>query len=129
MRGTAEKEETMRMRSTTAALAFASLCLSLPAVSSAETWEKAGAIFENRCIMCHQAANRSAGLRLDTHEGVLAGSEFGKVVVKGKPQESELINRVRGVSTPRMPLGGPDLPEEEIKTLEEWIAAGAPGPK
>src|SRR5207302_10762292 len=40
-----------------------------------------------------------------------------------KPDESELIRRVESGS---MPLGGPKLPQNELKALRAWVSAGAP---
>ncbi len=105
------------------------LYLTFPGPAPAETWTEATAVFQERCIECHQFSIRSAGLRLDTFEGVLAGSSLGRVVIPGEPEASELINRVRGRSQPRMPLTGPPLTEDQILVLERWIAAGLPGPE
>lgn len=86
-------------------------------------------IFDLHCIACHNGPNAPLDLRLDNYGDVLAGSEDGPVVVAEKPQESELILRVRGLSEPRMPFSGPPwLSEAEIAVLERWITAGMPEP-
>lgn len=57
----------------------------------------------------------------------MKGSEDGPVVVGGKPGQSELMDRIKGISEPRMPLNGPPwLRDEEIALIEQWIDAGAP---
>jgi mono/diheme cytochrome c family protein len=66
-------------------------------------------------------------LRLDSLEGVLAGSQRGPVVKAGDPAGSELLLRLRGERQPRMPMTGPPfLSEPEIALFERWVAAGLP---
>ena len=106
-------------------------CLSLTLTAGASTafgarWSQVEEIFQAKCVICHQGAGAPLGLRLDSHQGVLAGSARGAVVEAGDPEQSELIRRVAGKSLPRMPLTGPPwLGSEEIDTLRAWIAAGA----
>jgi len=84
-------------------------------------------IFTERCIKCHSGQNPPRGLRLDSYENVMTGSDFREVVVPGNPTESELIRRIKGISIPRMPFDGPPfLSDEQIATIEAWIAANAP---
>lgn len=79
-------------------------------------------IFTARCVVCHSGANPLAGLRLDSREGLMAGSQRGSVIDPGRPDESELIRRVRGESQPRMPLTGPPwLSDDQIVMLARWI--------
>ena len=70
-------------------------------------------------------------LRLDTEGGVFAPLADGRfVVVRGKPEESELIRRVAARNAARrMPpsaFGHEPLTGEQIATLTEWVRAGAP---
>ncbi|MFP4226731.1 MAG: hypothetical protein ACLFRF_08370 [Desulfobacterales bacterium] len=58
----------------------------------------------------------------------MKGGQNGPVVVSSKPGKSELIRRVKGTSTPQMPLADPALTESAIRILEKWIAAGASAP-
>src|ERR1019366_2663428 len=51
-------------------------------------------VLEKNCISCHGPEKAKAGLRLDTHPGLLKGSEHGPVIVAGKAAESELIRRL-----------------------------------
>jgi len=90
------------------------------------SYEDVKPILEDNCIMCHNGPKAPKGLRLNSFENVLKGSERGPVVKAGDLQGSELIRRLRGISTPRMPLSGPPwLEESEIRLLEEWIKNGA----
>jgi hypothetical protein len=51
----------------------------------------------------------------------------GPVVVPGDPDASLLAQKLRGTQTigGEMPPGG-ELPQDELKTILDWIAAGAP---
>lgn len=95
--------------------------------AGAATWTEVNALFQARCVLCHQGPAAPRGLRLDSHEGVLKGSERGAVVRTGDLEGSELLKRVRGQSLPRMPLTGPPfLAAAEVKLLEDWVRAGMP---
>ena len=90
-------------------------------------WAEISAIFTERCVMCHsQVAGASKKLLLDTYAGALAGSERGTVLIAGDPAGSELMRRLRGESTPRMPFLSRPLPDNQIVLIEHWIAAGLP---
>ena len=45
-------------------------------------------ILDANCKACHVGGNAPANLRLDSAEGMLAGSYSGKVVVAGKDRKS-----------------------------------------
>lgn len=84
-------------------------------------------IFTKRCIKCHSGEDAPRGLELDTYQNVvLFGSTYRPVVVPGDPTESELIRRIKGDTTPRMPFDGPPyLSDAEISLIEAWVNAGA----
>jgi len=79
-------------------------------------------ILSDRCFLCHgpDAETRESDLRLDTESGV-AG-----VVVAGKPEASDLIERILSEDEDHMPPvdSNLSLSAEEIKTLELWVAQG-----
>lgn len=78
------------------------------------------AILSGRCAVCHSGAAAPKGVRLDS----AASARSSAAVVPGDPASSELIRRIKGERTPRMPLNGPPyLSPGEIRTLEEWIGA------
>lgn len=89
-------------------------------------WTQVGAIFRERCIMCHSEAAAERSLRLDTYAGAIAGSVNGPVLIPGDPASSELIRRLNGSSRPRMPFLSRPLGPEAIDLIEHWIAAGLP---
>ncbi|HQC62055.1 MAG TPA: hypothetical protein PLC51_03245 [Candidatus Marinimicrobia bacterium] len=80
------------------------------------------------CKGCHTGAT-SPYLDLTTYEGLMAGSDNGKVVIPGDADHSFLYEKIsqpipsRGE---RMPLGGPFyLTSGEIRLIEDWINLGA----
>ncbi len=89
-------------------------------------------ILSDRCYTCHgpDEATRMSPLRLDVEDGVfapLAGGGFA--IVRGRPDESELIRRVEASDERRrMPpaaMGHAPLAKAEIVTLRAWVAEGA----
>jgi len=99
-----------------------------PAKESTEFATKVRPILAARCYSCHGPNLQQNGLRLDSLQGVLKGSDSGKVVVPGHSQNSRLISRLLAQERPMMPYGGPQLPQDEIATIRRWIDDGAPGP-
>ncbi len=85
--------------------------------------QDAYAIFEKSCLGCHGSGGFVAAVLLIEDHSVLLEKE---AVVPGDPDASRLYNRLLGEGGALMPLGGPPLPDEEIETIENWIAAGAP---
>jgi hypothetical protein len=80
-------------------------------------------ILSDRCFLCHgpDRKARKAGLRLDTREGALS------VIVPGKPNESELVQRITASDDKHMPprKSNLSLRADEIAILRRWIAQGA----
>ena len=90
------------------------------------TFESVIEVFSEQCLVCHSEVGKSGKLSLETVESILAGGKSGPAVVPGEPKASLLIVRLRALNgTQVMPQGGPPLPEEKIKLIELWIAAGA----
>jgi mono/diheme cytochrome c family protein len=87
-------------------------------------------IFSRHCQECHGASKTESGLRLDKRSSILAGGESGSPgVVPQKPDESSILQRITSTDQDLvMPPKGARLSSEEITTLRQWIAAGAPGP-
>jgi len=90
-------------------------------------WGDVSAIFNERCVMCHSSVfGAGLGLRLDSYQGAVAGSTKGPVFVPGDASRSELIRRLRGESTPRMPFLSVPLTQDQIDLIVRWIDAGLP---
>jgi mono/diheme cytochrome c family protein len=84
-------------------------------------------ILSNNCYACHGPDDkvRKADLRLDTRDGA---TENG-AVVPGRPDESELIRRVRSDESGEVmppPKTGKKLTGREVELLTEWVKQGAP---
>ncbi len=91
-------------------------------------------ILSNRCYACHgpDAAKRKGGsvpLRLDTEDGALADLDGYSAIVRGKPDESELIRRISSDDPTEVmppPKHAQKLPPAEVEKLTTWIEQGAP---
>ena len=79
-------------------------------------------IFEARCWECHSEENTELGLRLDSYEGVMQGSDYGTVVEAGDPDGSLLVDMI---ASGDMPEDGDPVPPEELEIIKTWIAEGA----
>jgi len=85
-------------------------------------------IFAERCTGCHGATKQKGRLALHTPEAIQAGGLDGPVIVPGKPEESEMLRRLRLPleDEDHMPPAERSQPSaEEIAQLEEWIRSGA----
>jgi hypothetical protein len=88
-------------------------------------------LFSDLCYKCHgpDEAERKAGLRLDTPEGMVAKLDTGvPAIVPGKSGESELYARLTAAEpTERMPPPsmGKSLSPQQIELIRRWIDEGA----
>jgi hypothetical protein len=78
-------------------------------------------ILKSNCEVCHNPANRSSGLSLDSRESVLKGGNRGPAAQPGVPADSLLIRAVEQTGDLKMPLGRPRLSDQDIATLRQWI--------
>ncbi len=85
-------------------------------------------VLVEHCQSCHGTKKQEMSLRLDSAQGLLAGSDNGPVVVAGDPEKSLLIEVVRYHGETKMPPQG-RLTEAAIASLERWVKAGAVWPK
>jgi cytochrome c553 len=86
-------------------------------------------LLATRCVACHGAEKAEGGLRLDSRTAALAGGDTGPALVPGKPDESLLLQAVKGThKTIEMPPKD-DLTKREIRALEQWIKDGALWPE
>lgn len=78
-------------------------------------------ILLNRCLECHNPADKKGGLDLSGREGLAKGGDSGEVVVSGDAPNSVLWQRIEaGDMPPKKPLA-----KEEAETLRQWIGDGA----
>src|SRR5689334_13833443 len=84
-------------------------------------------IFRTSCAPCHITAAMGK-LKLDSEASVLKGGESGPALVAGHSADSLLVKRLLGTTdAPRMPMGGPPLSPDKVKTIRAWIDAGVFG--
>ena len=82
-------------------------------------------IIKAKCVGCHQGAAPAGGVNLSSYDMVVKGKYKGKpLVVAKKPADSVLAKGVHGSGVQKMPPGG-SFPPNEVKTIDDWIAAGA----
>ncbi len=103
------------------------LLLNVPTVTNADeglTFEKhIRPIFRAHCYDCHGAEKElQSELDLRLVRLMEKGGEFGPALVKGKPDESYLLERM---VSGEMPPGSHRVPEDQIATIRQWIAEGA----
>lgn len=87
-------------------------------------------ILDANCTSCHEpggAGYTKSGLRTDSYDGLMKGTQFGPVVVPGSSVSSTLYILVAGKADPsiRMPHGKTALPDTDIATIAAWIDQGA----
>jgi len=88
-------------------------------------------ILVQNCYLCHgpDPSSRKANLRLDTQEGLTAALESGGfAVVPGKPDESNLIDRINNLHEDKImppPESNNKLTKREKDILGKWIEQGA----
>jgi uncharacterized membrane protein len=88
-----------------------------------------GPIFDARCATCHNDEKRQGELTLTSFEGLMEGGETGSVVVSGRPEFSELYNRITLPQDDEsfMPAEGKTpLTDAQTRIIDWWIAAELP---
>lgn len=94
-----------------------------PAASTVSFARDVTPIFEKSCAKCHGGSDGEKGdLNLRTYENVMKGGEKGAVVVAGDPDNSLLVELIR---EGEMPKRAPNLPQEQIDLIAQWVAEGA----
>ncbi len=88
-----------------------------------------GPILDQRCTGCHNDDQRQGELVMTSYDALMRGGETGTVVTRGRPEVSELINRVTlpPDDDAYMPAEGrTPLTERQIDVIEWWIGIDAP---
>jgi hypothetical protein len=93
-------------------------------------------VLAKNCFPCHgpDDAQRKAGLRLDRRDAAIAARKRGEpAIVPGKPEASELIQRVTSTEEsevmPPAKSGSGRLSAADVALLTRWIAQGAAYPQ
>jgi mono/diheme cytochrome c family protein len=85
--------------------------------------DNVGPILAARCGTCHGSAG---GWSADDYDSVMTSGTNAPVVVPGDPENSLLAQKILGVQVtgaPMPPSG--TLPDAEVRTIVDWITAGA----
>jgi hypothetical protein len=114
-------------------IALASLAFAFAASRGAEVSfnRDVRPILSDACFQCHgpDEAERKSGLRLDLRDAALKPAKSGSIaIVPGKPEESELLLRVRAHDADEKmppPKSKKTIKPEQIELLRKWIAEGA----
>ncbi|MEO1994063.1 MAG: DUF1553 domain-containing protein [Planctomycetaceae bacterium] len=83
-----------------------------------------------RCTVCHGPRRQEGGVDLRTPTAMRKGGHSGPALVPGNPDESLMIQRVESEACPpresllKVFVKRPSI--AEVKTLRDWIKAGAP---
>jgi hypothetical protein len=86
-------------------------------------------ILVRSCLKCHGPEKPRGGLRLDTREAALEGSDSGPVLKPGDAVNSRLLHVVAGLDPDtKMPPRGKPLTAAEVGRLRAWIDQGAKWP-
>ena len=88
--------------------------------------KRAAPILIKRCLGCHNNELKDGDISFNDRESLLRGGKRGPAIVPGKPEDSVLIQVIRGDGDLKMPPG-PSLSRRDIATLTEWVKRGAPG--
>lgn len=79
-------------------------------------------ILDRVCVKCHGGEETKEGLNMTSYDQLMAGSDNGPVITPGDPVNSLLIDLI---TKGKMPKQGPKLLPAQIRTISDWVAAGA----
>src|SRR5262252_4296230 len=98
-----------------------------PAVKSLSFISDVAPILKDNCFACHDAKKRKGKLDMTTFENFRKGGDKEDPIEPGKPEESEIIDRITDKGASRMPPkeGGEPLPQAKIDIITRWIKEGA----
>ena len=85
-------------------------------------------IFRGYCMGCHQPGGQgyqASGFDLTTYESLMRGTRFGRMVIPGEPDMSNIVQLIEGRAQMRMPYGHRPLPNCLRQEIWSWIFQGA----
>lgn len=101
----------------------------LVAMSDAEIFrDMVQPILEAKCQSCHKEGKIKGELRMDHLESLKKGGKSGPFVIGGDFENSLMIQRINLPKDEKKhmpPKNKPQLTDEEIEILMEWVASGA----
>lgn len=102
---------------------------SAPAAEGIDYRQQVEPILRKYCAACHNDEDREGGWSVSSYEVLLKGGDHGAALTPGNGEQSRMARLISGKAEPRMPPKGSEAPTAaELKTLVDWITAGAPGP-
>jgi mono/diheme cytochrome c family protein len=99
-------------------------------VAAPVAFDEVRAIFEGKCVECHNPAKTKGKLLMTTRETFLKAGESGAALIGVDAEKSELVKRLtlpKDHDDLMPPKGGP-LPAAEIDVIRRWVAEGAVWP-
>ena len=111
-------------------LAFLAAGLTSAAPAAPVAFDEVRAIFEGKCLECHNPDKTKGKLLMTTREGFLKGGESAAALIGVDAEKSELVKRLvlpKDHDDIMPPKGGP-LPAAEIDVIRRWVAEGAAWP-
>jgi mono/diheme cytochrome c family protein len=111
-------------------LAFLAAGLSAVASAAPVAFDEVRAIFEGKCLECHNPEKTKGKLLMTTREAFLKAGESGHALIGVAADQSELVKRLvlpKDHDDLMPPKGGP-LPAAEIDVIRRWVAEGAAWP-
>ena len=111
-------------------LAFLTAGLTSAAIAAPVAFDEVRAIFEGKCLECHNPDKTKGKLLMTSREGFLKGGESGAALIGVDAEKSELVKRLvlpKDHDDIMPPKGGP-LPAAEIDVIRRWVAEGAAWP-
>jgi WD40 repeat protein len=84
-------------------------------------------VLKESCFGCHGAKNPKGKLDMTRYSALRKGGTKDDPITAGKPDESLILDLLRGPDKTRMPPkdSGEALPKDKIALIERWIAEGA----
>ena len=85
-------------------------------------------LFDGKCTSCHAGADAPRGLRLDSWQALIAGSDHGEAVIPFDAARSLMVELTTKLVDGPHPaeVGREPLTEAEVALLSVWIDEGAP---
>lgn len=87
-------------------------------------------LLDQSCTACHGGVTAEAGLRLDSWDNIVAGSDFGAALIPFAANRSLMLRMIEDSATPHpqevvadsLPVA---LSDEDLAVLRQWIDGGA----
>jgi hypothetical protein len=111
-------------------LVLAAVGLTTLASAAPVAFDEVRAIFEGKCLECHNPDKTKGKLLMTTREALLKGGDSGHALIGVEAEKSELVKRLvlpKDHDDLMPPKGGP-LPAAEIDVIRRWVAEGAAWP-